>query len=348
MNRAAAYYTSYSRALLKYANNGFFARDLDADDHAFLERVRECRVLPCGSLAEPAVTACTYSDSVIRRIALAEEMEFWQQPYQIDKIVVRRHGPIARRPRRPVGSTPDALARAERRKRNEELAAAERAAELQRLEDRRREQLRRDIEWEKAAPKSPPFGKVKDRHFVPQWKVNDKLWTTSEAKLVVPPKLTSVDEERLAARKLARETAKYNGQSLTAHEADEAADRILGIEPESDRMARLAREYWAELEQKQQEQQQRASEQQQQQEKQHKQQALPSDEQDQHQIAQRMAEIGGLQMRIMAVMRNTYPRIITLEELQSLSGCQDQELLIYCADQLVRSGKLMQGSERAA
>ena len=248
-NYATAYYRSYNRALTKYVTNGFFARDLDADDFAFIERVRERGCVPCGSLAWPAATPCTHSDDVIHRVALIEEMEFWQQPYQVDLQVARRSGPVAPAPPRPVGMTPDGI----KRKQNRDLKMAALAEEKRRAEEKQCEQLRRDIEWERAAPKTAPFGKVNGRHFVPQWKVDDKLWSAAAG---LPRELTAAEQaelermhqKRAAARKLAREAAERNGERITAREADQAANRILGIESGSDRRERLAREHQAKVE----------------------------------------------------------------------------------------------------
>lgn len=166
--RPDVYYRSYSRALISYANSGFFSRDLDADDVAFIEQVRESGRLRCGSLANLAPTDCTYSDDVISRVALIEEMEFWHLPYQIDQRIPRRQGPVIRPKPTPAGSTPAAIGRRERR----ELLEAARAAAFAEAAAKQAELLRRDIEWENAAPL--PFGKVEGRHYVPQWKVDEQ------------------------------------------------------------------------------------------------------------------------------------------------------------------------------
>jgi hypothetical protein len=209
MSSATTYYGSFSRALIKYVNNGFFARDLDADDFAFIERVRERGAVPCGSLAQTVPTPCTYSDDVIQRIPLAEELEFWRQPYQVDRIAVRRLGPIVRSPPRPVGSTPDAI----KRKLDRELKATAYAEEQRRADDRRIEQLRRDIEWEKAAPPKRYFGRVDGRHYVPRWKVDEqKGEKRSErwARLREEAKQRKLSREQAAALKAAKESLKDN------------------------------------------------------------------------------------------------------------------------------------------
>lgn len=108
MSNPAVYYRSYGRAVLKARNNGFWARVLDPQDFALLERVRRTGRLRCGSLADPIATDCTYSDNVInRRVALLEEMDFWQSP--TGSFHAPRHGPVDRPPKQPPEPTPHAL-----------------------------------------------------------------------------------------------------------------------------------------------------------------------------------------------------------------------------------------------
>ena len=368
-SKATTYYRSYNRALLKYVNNGFFARDLDADDFAFIERVRERGCVPCGSLAQLAPTSCTFSDNVISRVALIEEMDFWQQPYQVDHAVVRRPGPIIKQPPRPVGLTPDAIKRNERRA----AMAAARDEEVRRAEEKQREQLRRDIEWERAAPKTAPFGGIDDRRrFIPQWKINDKLWTTGDPKFM-PRELTAAEQaelddlykRRVAARKLAREAADRDGQRLTVQDADEAADRILGIEPERDRQARLAREHAAERDareaaaeatdpgrqQRLQAAQARAEARQQERQQRHDEPeyapsaTLADAQQRQLQAAQDQKQF--IKARILQTMHMTFPRMVTLEALMISTGCKDKVFLMGCAEELCNEGRLNHKTEPA-
>jgi hypothetical protein len=63
------YRTSLSRHLHNVVVNGFWQRDLDADDHEFLEYVR-ARGIANGSLPNTGVV-------------LLEELAFWHLPYTI-------------------------------------------------------------------------------------------------------------------------------------------------------------------------------------------------------------------------------------------------------------------------
>jgi hypothetical protein len=292
----SAYYTSYGRALHNYAVSGFFARDLDADDHAFLERVRERRCMPVGSLADTVPTACTYSDDVIHRVALVEEFEFWQQPYQIDQIAVRRYGPVPRPPQRLAGATPNA----ERMKRNRELLAQARAEEERRLEERRVEQLRRDIEWEKAKPKlvSRKFGRVHHRHYVPQWKVDEEEESGRKAFL------KHSDETRRARKQKIREELEAQERSRQQHEARqqqrlEAYRRTIEARREAEDASLTGFER-----------------------------------------AQRITD-AIVKSRIIEIMQMMSPRLVTLEELMRDTG-QAKEVIMRCAEQLMREGRLVQ------
>lgn len=209
-----AYYTSYSRALCSYVNNGFFSRDLDADDIAFIEHVRERGSVPCGSLGFLVPTQCTHSDDVLHRVVLEEEVEFWRLPYAVNQSIARRHGPVVRPPPQAPGSTPHAQSIKQNR---EDLKAAREAAE-QAARDRQLEQLRRDVEWERAAP--PPFGRVEDRHYVPQWKVD----TERRSQII------SRGREKLRARKI---SAKKRSESVRAAAAARRAQETAALQAQA-------------------------------------------------------------------------------------------------------------------
>lgn len=164
----------YRPPFLKHLHNlaisGFYARDLDADDHAFLEYVRE-RGIANGDLPR----TCT---------VLVEELDFWSFPYSIDRAVSRRAGPVPLRSK----ETPEQRAIREARRaewlarkavREHDKAVAEAEVERERQEwlaarDRRKmREMLSDAEWEAADPARIKFGKVVDRHYVPQWKVNE-------------------------------------------------------------------------------------------------------------------------------------------------------------------------------
>jgi hypothetical protein len=179
--------------------NGFFARELDADDVNFIEHVRERGNVACGSLAHPELTVSA-SDQVWRPPARDEEFDYWQEPYGVEPGVDRRPGAQKRHEDRQAQQAGRELYRALQRarytKKMEERAATE--AELQREQkdwekrqaDLRTESLRRlvrerqaDLEWERANPLRARRGRYWEeelpearkftragRHYVPQWK----------------------------------------------------------------------------------------------------------------------------------------------------------------------------------
>ena len=84
------YRPTFSRALNSYVINGFFARELEADDFEFLEQVK-LRGIANGSV--PSYSAGT-----------EEELAYWQLPYEMDTSVPQRFGPVETR---GVGETPE-------------------------------------------------------------------------------------------------------------------------------------------------------------------------------------------------------------------------------------------------
>ena len=194
---AATYYRTYNRALLRYVTSGFLARELDADDHAFLERVRERGAVACGSLGDPCSTDITYSDDVIHRRAVDEELGFWRSPWAVERGVERRVGMpeaerLERAARRAHYARQAKLSQAQRQA-DKATEAAELAAELQAWNAReeafkkeREERLRRtaiaDLEWERAHPSdAKERARVAQRrrtatprHYIPDWKMQDE------------------------------------------------------------------------------------------------------------------------------------------------------------------------------
>jgi len=165
--------TTYTPGFLRHVNhlviNGFYARDLDADDFAFIERVRE-RGIANGDLP------CTNT-------VLVEELDFWHLPYAIARNIERRAGPVERPTEAPERRELRELrskewhARRALRAQQKEMEAAELERERQEWEraneTRKRRELLSDAEWEAAAPKLR-FGKIVKRHFVPQWKLDER------------------------------------------------------------------------------------------------------------------------------------------------------------------------------
>jgi len=177
MMQPAFYTPKFSRALWSLAASGFYARYLDADDHAFLEAVR-VRGIANGSLPNTSAV-------------LIEELEFWHLPYAIDHGVARKAGPYQRPPETPEqrerrqASAARWHARRAIRKQEREIAAEElKREEREWAAAKERRKMREkisDAEWLAAAPgRRRKFGKVVDRHYVPQWKLDEQRLRTAE------------------------------------------------------------------------------------------------------------------------------------------------------------------------
>lgn len=165
------YYTpKFYRHLNHLVRNGFYARDLDADDFAFIESVR--------------VKGIANGDLPSTNVCLIEELEFWHFPYTIAPHIERRVGKKPR-PAETLEEYEQRKARsnkwhAQRKVREEERAIA--AIELKREEREQAAAKHRrivrqkitDAEWEAAAPKHAVFGKIIKGVYVPQWKVDEQ------------------------------------------------------------------------------------------------------------------------------------------------------------------------------
>lgn len=155
--RPDVYTPTFRRALFNYVNNGFFARGLDADDHAFLEHVREC-----GSANGQVPSEYAFG-------GFSEEMDFWTHPFSTEPFPVQ-HEIFLRRS--PFLSDEQRRAKQEKRARDKALMAAELEREQREWEQTQRERQAKllqtildDVEWEKANPRKP-----KSRFYVPEWK----------------------------------------------------------------------------------------------------------------------------------------------------------------------------------
>jgi len=162
-------FSPFQKHLHNLLINGFYERDLDADDLEFLEYVRHC-----GS----ANGSLPHNGAV-----LLEELEFWQSPYTIAPDIQRTLGP---RPRLVMTAEQRAMRQARQsewkarriiREQQKAIADAELAREQREWElakaVRALRHLRSDAEWENAAPRKAAFGITVKRHHVPQWKVDE-------------------------------------------------------------------------------------------------------------------------------------------------------------------------------
>lgn len=219
MSKAAVYYRSYHRALVSYASSGFLSRHLDAEDVAFVERIRERGYVACGSLGQ--IVPTTYADDVVHRSAVfEEETEFWRAPYALERSIWRRTGPFLRTPARAPGTTPFAI----KRKQDREEVKATQEEEQRKLDQLKREreeqQRRRDAEWDAAAPKAAPFGKTRGRHFVPQWKIDEQRAAVARTRVRQRKffiRAAKAEHQAAMARLEARRQAQRQAQQ-TAHE----------------------------------------------------------------------------------------------------------------------------------
>lgn len=219
------------------------------------------------------------------------------------------------------------------------------------MKDRQLEQLRRDIEWEKAS-RPPPFGRVdQDGHYIPQWKV-DELDAAAEAKKTPEQKAKDAarkaKQAELAAHRAAeiswirKEIAKLEqppreevAKPELPPEWQEAQAKIkAAIEAVKDRKQAQA------LREKAERALQRSRE------------AVAREAQYEAARAERQAryEEGRRQQlknSILAVLRSVFPHLVTLERLMVAIGCNDKDLVMSCTEELIQQGLLARQTEQA-
>ena len=223
------YRTSFSKHLHSLARSNYFAHRLDWDDRQFLEYVKKT------GLANGSVPSTN--------VVLLEELEFWGNPYTVHPYIERR---VGKRPRPYETQEQYELrkARSNRwhaqriiRENERAIAAAELAREQREHAEaqakRKAREAMTDAEWEAAAPKLR-FGKMTGRHFIPQWKLDER----GELNDADAKKAKRLEKERL--KKEAAEIERQRDERITArvNEMEAAAKQR-----ESDRVhVALARE----------------------------------------------------------------------------------------------------------
>jgi hypothetical protein len=257
------YTPGFNRHLHSLVINGFYARSLDADDHAFLEQVREHGTTSCGSLAD--VIPTTVFDHATR-MPLLEELEYWESPWEVEEGIARRLGKPRiveneekRLAREHAEQIRQGLRKAERAERDADNAAMaaelaheqeaweQRQAELAlEREQRLRQTMQADREWEAAVyadedddkPVRRPLtndellGVPKQRHrwlgprfYEPEWKQYERLSTPlSEIRRYAKERKIA---ERTARLKRAEEVAAATAEveaALAAVDAQEAQE----------------------------------------------------------------------------------------------------------------------------
>jgi hypothetical protein len=191
------YRPKFQRHLWSLAVNGFYARDLDADDFALLEQIRECGNVACGSLGDLDVTPALYNFENRPRSGrvLDEELSFWNAPWAVELGVPRRVGTGRIAPQLDPVLQAKWAARAAKRKADRDAAkmqreqmhveamtawkAKRRAMEYER-QQRMLQTMLSDIEWEQAAPSNKTMLKKSDRHYGPEWKLRQIERQTSK------------------------------------------------------------------------------------------------------------------------------------------------------------------------
>jgi len=153
--RSAFYTPTFRRALVWYAENGFFERDLDADDWAFIEKIREHGAVDCGTTSSGAAWGPPSYYAKDRQSVLPEELEYWTQPFSVEAGPAPRQIVVVKPLPKDVIERKAYLAkrRAEKEAAARELREARRQwdAEQRKLEKERLERIKRwgleEREW---------------------------------------------------------------------------------------------------------------------------------------------------------------------------------------------------------
>lgn len=317
------YKPKFYRHLNHLVINGFYARTLDADDHAFIESVKT-KGIANGSL--PSTNA-----------VLIEELGFWEFPYAIQPGIERRVGkppPIPETPeQRELRKARVARWHAQRaiRKQEREIAAAElKREEREQAEAMRRRKVRdaiTDAEWDAAAPKEAPFGATIDGKHVPQWKLEElgikvppvtrpSRWKNPNPAMKLAPHQLDEAKKRLAAaeramvrkRLIADEKSEERRRQIAARRQENKVaneqhrrERILAEARETvARVARMEREW----------------------------DGLPN-------VSENL-----LKEAILTLLHRSPGQTWTGPDMARAIGCTDVQQMNRCLDELVKSGRL--------
>jgi hypothetical protein len=349
------YKPKFYRHLNHLIINGFYARDLDADDHAFIDHVRERGTVGCGSLANFEITDPGY-DPVWRPPVRPEEANYWYAPYGVEPGVARRSGQEKRhedsKAQQAAREQSAAIRRARLAHRLQERAAteaewrreheqwekwqAELAAERQ---QRLKQTMRADMEWERANPVRArrerhgfdEYGEPPDRysrvgrHYVPHWKREERAQQEdAREKEAQEQRTTRHRKMRAKSEKLLHRTRAANA----AAEAEAAKQAVAAsfspvweIEWQNDQAATFRRRQAAQTAALEREQEQRAARLQELQEE---------------TVAR--AEADRLKGQIMLIIRGTAPRVWEVEDLMVATYCSDRDLMVRCCEEIMRAG----------
>lgn len=354
------YTPTFTRALRSYTASGFFAPDLDADDHAFIEGIRERGVIGCGALTDfmGGSTTNDYAEA---------EQKFWDRRWPTEPDVKLR-SPPPKPPRQPKRVTPAA-----QRMRANRLAVATANAETQREWDEQQQQLTREREWRilKNMLADYEWDKATAQLMLKRATITAR-YTTHQ---IIPVKIEApakpappgpLDDYRLAQKRRAQREAAYYAklseeQSNTVHARKRKEEKAEARRQELRRQQRIAQqqaEEQRELEAKRAEELAKA--------------AKAEERANQHKSAERLAfearvaETARLQheqamrqymetkrqpwmhdlkVKISGVIKGTGTLLWTVEALMDATGCNDPEMIRAAAQSLVNDGYIHERHE---
>lgn len=360
------YRPSFLKHLHNLVINGFWARDLDADDHEFLEYVK--------------LRGIANGDVPMASMPSLEELEFWHFPYTVSPGVERKAGPVPVRERPPetAEQREQRLARssrwyAQRAIRRHEKAIAD--AELVRetaaweaaKENRKLREQVSDAEWEAADPKNKPgamklkkvqppkpkFGKVVGRHYVPLWKL-EELGELGEQGEQEAAKKRSAEKARKALERRKRDKereldeedrrdAELREQRIREHElaaehaAKEESERRLAQKLQAESAKRAAEyERETELAQKLQAESRKLAIE----EARRTVDRVNRLEREWNSPESRLPNVNVLKRDLLLVIKSNAPRISTFEELMRATGCFDKDFVMKCLNEMVEEHQL--------
>lgn len=331
------YGAPFTKHLWNLAASGFYTRGLDADDHAFLETVR--------------VRGIANGDLPSTNTVLVEELEFWHLPYAIAPGIARKVGPAPR----PTPESPEQRqlrqlrtsawhARRAVLKHEKEIAAAE--LERERLEWEKANETRKlrealsDAEWNDAAPRkineaAAPrksnlvFGKVVKRHYVPQWKLDERGELNDADARAAARKAKQEQRQRQREQAARQQEARerYIAEQRQRQREEEAREQEARERLAAERALAAARETVARVDDRL----RKAHEQ-----RDIMEQALRQQQQQQPPLP----DAGRLKRALLAVIRNNAPTPSTHEMLMRATGCSSVELINICLLEMVRDGQI--------
>jgi len=312
------YRQSFARHLHSLAISGYFNRGLDADDRQFLEYVKR--------------TGCANGNLPRSNVVLLEELEFWHAPFTIAPGVERR---VGKRPRQGETLEQYELRKARSNRwhaqriiRENERAMAEAELARERREWERAQETRKarevmtDAEWNAAAPRLH-FGKMTGRHFIPQWKLDERgELNDADAKKA---KLAAAKLERERLKREAAEIERQRDERIEEYRKQEV-QRVIDRENERQATARKiealdaravireARETIARVNE--------------------------LERQWQYGNGESNWSVDTIQKAILTMLNSTPGQVWTADEMmRSVGGCT-RKFLDECIDGLVRDGKL--------